>query len=283
MVPIVDTRNPRAVQSEAEAVYREMFPDADTTFVARTFDWTHGCFTGKCPDYQPIDARYHDLEHTLQGTLCLVRLLRGRFRAKGEPVLSRPIFETCLIAILFHDTGYLKKRTDTEGTGAKYTANHVSRSAQFAGEFLSSHGFSEEQVISAQNMIRCTGINAQLDKVAFQSEQERIGGYALGTADLLGQMAAPDYVEKLQLLYLEFAEASRFSPDWDKRIVGFKSAEDLIAKTPEFWERYVLPHIQNDFGALYTYLNDPYPDGANPYVQQVEANIHKIRQRANAK
>ena len=37
----------------------------------------------------------------------------------------------------------------------------------------------------------------------------RIVGFALGTADLLGQMAAPDYVDKLPVLYDEFVEAAR--------------------------------------------------------------------------
>lgn len=282
MAPIIDTRNPRAVQSQAEVVYREMFPDADPAFVPRAFDWTHQCFTGKYDSYQPIDTRYHDLEHTLQGTLCLVRLLQGRFRAKAQPVLSRETLEMCLIAILFHDTGYLKKQSDTDGTGAKYTAVHVSRSVEFAREFLSQKGLSDEQINAVQNMIRCTGVNAELDNIKFNSEQERIAGHALGTADLLGQMAAPDYVEKLQVLYLEFAEATRLNPDWDKRIASFKSAEDLTRKTPEFWERYVLPHIQHDFGGLYKFLNEPYPDGANPYVLQVEANMGKIRRRTDA-
>ena len=57
-------------------------------------------------------------------------------------------------------------------------------------------------------MIFCTGINAALDKIPFQSEAEKIVGFALGTADLLGQMAADDYVEKLPVLYAEFAEAA---------------------------------------------------------------------------
>ena len=57
-------------------------------------------------------------------------------------------------------------------------------------------------------MIRCTGVNAALSVIPFQSEMEKVAGFALGTADLLGQMAAEDYVDKLPILYAEFAEAA---------------------------------------------------------------------------
>ncbi len=69
---------------------------------------------------------------------------------------------------------------------------------------------------------------------------ERIVGFALGTADLLGQMAAPDYVDKLPVLYSEFAEAARYSADGKMKAGGFfTSADDLMQKTPLFWENYV--------------------------------------------
>ena len=282
MAQMIDTRNPRAVQAQTDAVYREMFLSADAAFVERAFGWAIQCFTGNHADYRAIDARYHDLEHTLQGTLCLVRLLLGRQRAHGQPALSQSMFETCLVAMLFHDTGYLKKHSDTEGTGAKYTAVHVTRSAHFAREFLHQHGFPAEQTTAVQHMISCTGVHTDLDRIPFSGEEERCAGYALGTADLLGQMAAPDYVEKLDVLYLEFAEAARFSPEWGSRFANFKSAEDLIQNTPAFWQNYVLPHLQRDFGSLYKYLNDPYPDGTNSYLLQVEQNMERIRGRMHS-
>ena len=51
------------------------------------------------------------------------------------------MFEFGMLAILMHDTGYLKKRGDNEGTGAKYTLTHVDRSIQFAGELMISPRF----------------------------------------------------------------------------------------------------------------------------------------------
>ena len=58
-------------------------------------------------------------------------------------------------------------------------------------------------------MIRCTGLTTDLPAIPFSNEQEMIVGHSIGTGDLLGQIAAPDYVEKLPLLYLEFEEAAK--------------------------------------------------------------------------
>ena len=98
-------------------------------------------------------------------------------------------------------------------------------------------------------------------------------GGALSTADLLGQMAAADYVDKLPVLYEEFAESARYHGQ-AAATGGFTSAEDLIAKTPAFWEKYVRQKVDKDFGALYKFLNDPYPDGPNPYLVQIEGDIY---------
>ena len=75
----------------------------------KIFNWATACFEGRYLDYQPIDAIYHDLEHTLQGALCMSQLLWNRQRAGAEPRLTRRMFELGMLAILMHDTGYLKK------------------------------------------------------------------------------------------------------------------------------------------------------------------------------
>jgi hypothetical protein len=97
----------------------------------------------------------------------------------------------------------------------------------------------------------------------------------LGTADLLGQMAAPDYVDKLPTLYEEFLEAGRFSGN--SGAVGFASVEDLVRKTPGFWEKYVVPKISTDFRGLFQFLACSEPGGCNEYLAHIEANIERIR------
>jgi hypothetical protein len=283
MHPPVATNDPTAVEVEVQKAYLAMFPDGDRLFVPRAFGWVMECFTGHYPDYQAVDTKYHDFEHTLQGTLCLARLLHGRHRAAARPVLTQRLFELGIIAILLHDTGYLKKRDDLEGTGAKYTATHVNRSAEFAHRLLREKGYSGEDIKAVQNMIRCTGVDAMLNKIPFQSELEKIVGHALGTADLLGQMAAADYVEKLPVLYAEFAEAARFDKGHTDFISKFGGPDDLMQSTPDFWQSFVLPRLEREFAGLHHFLNHPYPDGPNEYVRRVEANVERIRQRAAVK
>jgi hypothetical protein len=282
MYPPVVTKDPTAVEVEVQSACRTMFPDADPLFVTRAFGWAIECFTGNYRDYQAIDARYHDLEHTLQGTLCLARLLCGRQAAGAQPQLSQHMFQLALLAILLHDTGYLKKHADTEGTGAKYTVTHVNRSAEFASRLLQEKGSAPRDIKAVQNMICCTGVNAALSVIPFQSEMEKIAGFALGTADLLGQMAAEDYVEKLPILYSEFAEAVASSKDRTHFIAMFSSAADLMQKTPTFWEKFVRLKLDRDFGGLHQFLNDPYPSGPNRYFERIEANIARLRQRITA-
>lgn len=277
MSPPVATTDPHAVAAEVQAIYLELFPAGDPTFVSRAFSWAADFFHGRYLDFQPIAMRYHDFEHTLQVTRCMMRLLRGRERAQAEPRIPQRLFELGLLAILFHDIGYLKKRGDNTGTGAKYTLVHVLRSAEFAAQLLREHAHAETDILAVRNMINCTGVNLALQTIPFQNNLERLVGLALSTGDLLGQMAAPDYVEKLPALYEEFAESDRFNQPHRPAIGTFTSAEEMIRRTPQFWTHYVLPKITNDFGGLFRFLNDPYPDGPNPYLQAAEANIARVQ------
>ena len=120
---------------------------------------------------------------------------------------------------------------------------------------------------------------AQAQAVAAEIFGQRLQGFdferGMATADLLGQMAASDYIEKLPLLYDEFAEAARHNPEI-AALQMFSSASDLIRKTPAFWKHHVRDRLNREFEGVYRYLNDPWPDGFNPYLARIEANIARI-------
>jgi hypothetical protein len=146
------------------------------------------------------------------------------------------------------------------------------------------NNFPLKEILAVQNMIRCTGVNAKLDTIEFQDPLERLVGFALGTSDLLGQMAAADYVDKLPVLYDEFAEAARHNPKSRMKAVGFYiSAEDLMRKTPSFWEKSVRNKIDREFLGVYRFLNDPYPDGPNYYIDRIESNMARLRRELAAR
>lgn len=279
----VNTKDVVAVSREVQMAYLQMFVDANPAFVPSVFAWASDCFQGQYRDYQAIDARYHDFEHTLQGTLCFARLLHGYVDAGIQPRLTQRSFELGLLAILLHDTGYLKRQGDNEGTGAKYTLTHVQRSVDFAENLLVERGFPAEEIKSVQNMIRCTGVNVILSSIPFANPVEERVGFALGTADLLGQMAADDYVDKLEILYEEFAESAAFNGGRYSNAGMFSSADDLKSKTPVFWDNYVVPKIDKDFLGLYRYLGRPSSSTENYYIQKIRANMLRLRPALTAR
>jgi hypothetical protein len=281
MFPQVDTKNVLEVAATAQAALLRHHPAADPRVIDRLFADIEDIFHGRYLDYLPLDMRYHDFEHTLQAAFCLVRLLDGRFRAKATAVLSAREYELAIASVLLHDTGYLKLRSDCDGTGAKYTLVHVIRSCAFAASYLPTVGFTASEIDSVIIAIRCTGPRSNVIELHLANQFEHFLGCALATADYLGQMAAPDYVEQLPFLYAEFEEADDFChTPRDRRL--FRSPQDLIAKTPMFWEKVVLPKITRDFGGVHCFLADPYPDGPNFYIRAVEQNIARAIMLADA-
>lgn len=275
----VDTTDIETVCAESNRIYRSIYTDADPEFLPRAGRWFQAVFGGQYGDYQPVDTPYHDREHTMQGLLCLVRLLHGRHNAGAQPAVPRRMFELGVVAILLHDSGYLKRAGDSDGTGAKYTLIHVDRSREFADSFLREQGYASPDVEAVKNMIQGTSMTAAPVDIPFATSTERVVGEALATADLLGQMSAHDYVERLPQLYAEFTEGWRYFGERADRL-RYASAEELIANTPNFWRSYVRPKLEHGCQGMYRYLNDPYPDGDNEYLGRIKANVEKAARLA---
>lgn len=276
MFPEADTKDPKAVAAVSRRAIKQMDPGADTAVIDRLFSDIETMFSGRYLDYLPLDTRYHDLEHTLQAALCLSLLMESRSRAGVTPRLTARHYEIATASVLMHDVGYLKLCSDREGTGAKYTFVHVIRSCAFAASYLPTVGFTNAEVDTVDKAIRCTGPRSTIAMIEFADEMEQFIGCAVASADFLGQMAAPDYVDELGFLFNEFEESDDFyHVPADKRM--FRSVHELIAKTPLFWEQFVLPRISDDYRGVYRYLSDPYPGGPNPYIEAVERNIALTR------
>jgi hypothetical protein len=278
MLTEINTNSAPAIAAAAQAAFRKMFPRASTGIIDRLFFDVRRMFTGHYLDYQAADLHYHNFEHTLQAALCFVQLLLGRHGTRASPRLTPRQAELGLAAVLMHDTGYLKLRSDRTGTGAKYTHVHVLKSCAFAAAYLPTVGVTPHELVGVLGAIRCTGPNTKIKERHFKTKVEELVGCALVTADYLAQMAAPDYVDKLEFLFKEFREADAFAnvpPD----LREFKSAEQLIALTPEFWRKDVLPRLKKEYRGLYRFLAQPYPRGPNPYLVAIERNIATIKAR----
>ncbi len=276
--PAIDTKCPEVIRDETRAAFEAMGHRASRPLINRLFADVTAMFTGRFPGYLAIDMRYHDFEHTLQATLCLVRILQGRQQGRATPEFSRRDCELSLMAVLLHDTGYLKRSDDATGTGAKYTMVHVRRSCDFARAYLPTLDVAPAEIDDICHAISCTGPLNRISAVEFHRPEARVMACILVTADYLGQMGAHDYVEELPILFREFQEAYEFEglPE-AKRI--FHSETELIRKTPAFWEQYVRPMLEREAGGVFRFLDKA---GGNSYLSAVEANMDEVRRRIAA-
>src|SRR5690606_25233788 len=158
----------------------------------------------------------------------------NRQQLKTEPKLSSQDFETGFVAMLMHDVGYLKKKDDPVGTGAKFTVIHEQRSCHMTADYLRGIKWPTERINSVKRLIKCTGPRANIPAIRFRGLLESIMGKAVCTADYIGQMSDPRYLAKLPELYMEFQESDDYQQIPEAKRI-FKSVEQLVEGTPNFW------------------------------------------------
>lgn len=266
-------------------IYKEYYKSDDIETVKGVLNDLLDLFSGNMKGYSKCDTEYHDIKHTLQVVPPFIGILDGWNKSKKLPKIPKELFDRGIIAVLLHDTGYIKNDNDFKGTGAKYTFVHTQRSADFAISYLAKKGFDKDTINSIKNIIMYTGVVVDYNKLPFTSEEEKIVGYALGTSDLLGQMSADDYPEKLPTLYREFEESYNFEGIDDLRKQGmtiFDSADDMIKHTPSFYESVVKERFKS-MGSLYKYLTYHFDDERNYYIEAIEENIKKIKRASSVR
>lgn len=266
------------ILEQIKKISMDNYGNDDVRLAERVFRDSIDLFNGNADGFLRCDMKYHNIFHTLQTIPPFIEIIDGWNKSKNAPPVTKEYYVLGIIAVILHDTGYMKHDDDTEGTGAKYTFTHVQRSVDFAGTYLPRIGLDHRSIVSVQNAIRCTGVIFD-NKVHFQSGEERVIGYALGTADLLGQMSASDYVDKLPSLYLEFEEAYNFEGLENLHGRGstlFRDSEHLIRNTPLFFEKVVMGRFKM-MGSVYTSLAYHYNSNEIPYIKEIEKNIDRIK------
>lgn len=252
------------------------FPNHRSAFPESLFLQVDNLFAGNYPGYQRSDTAYHDLRHTCDATEATARLLDGHLKGQLQPRLTTRDFELAIAAGLLHDSGYIKQTGDNEGTGAKYTLTHVQRSADFAGRFLPPLGVTADEVRNVQSAIQCTAANINVSQMIFASPAAKYIACAVGTADILSQMAASDYPESLPNLYKEYVEAAAYSGLHGSGLASYRSAEDLLCRTRNFYEVHVQRLLTEQWGGVYRDLEHHFGNGANQYFAAIEANLQRI-------
>jgi hypothetical protein len=241
---LIDMQNPESVIEEVKALTVAMLRKFDFDPVEEAYKDIIKLFSGTYPGYRGCNTMYHDLKHTTDTIIAMARLMHGA-QVRGV-FLDGSSITLGLISALMHDAGYIQDSGDQIGTGAKYTIVHISRSIEFMRQYFIKKGYSREDFRKCRNALLCTGLNAEVGRIRFESKENRLIGEMLGVADLLGQMADRTYLEKLPFLFLEFKEAS---------VLGYDNELDFLKKTFPFY-RATKKRFEYELGGVNAYMRD---------------------------
>jgi hypothetical protein len=240
-------KKPQSVLNETRTVINMAFPHFDFKLFEGVFNDVRALFDGHYAGYQKCKVLYHDLKHTTDTLLAVARLVHGAV-LNGES-LSRDNVNLCLVSTMMHDTGYIQKEDDTFGTGAKYIQMHIEKSVEFMLDYFTANGFSLIDFEKCKSMLQCTGLNTKINQIKFTDEEVKVLGEILGTADLLGQMADREYLEKLLFLFREFKEgkSGEYADELDllKKTIGFyEFTKERLLKELGGMDRYLVSHFK---------------------------------------
>src|ERR1700693_700517 len=261
-------------------VLREAFGEAQTNLCNGLIIFSFDLFHGKIPDFQPCDTAFHDFEHTMQATAAVADLLAAHRQKPVIATLKQRDWELTIAAAILHDTGYLKRRNDVGGSGAKYSAIHVGRSCFHAWDLLPPFGFTHDELRQIQNAICATAISVSMEELPFRYSREWLIGALVATGDMLGQMAAEDYPERLAGLYLEFREATVFSRLQKAIFAIHKNLLDLLEGTEKFYNGYVSRLLDQEWKGICKILD--HRQGRNRYTDRIHTNISRVNLMARS-
>lgn len=277
----VQVSSVNAVRMAVEELFTNSWSGAHLEKLAAAFADFDRLFNGKFPGYFGCDTIYHDLQHTLDDTLAMARLMAGYDRSQAaEQQLGPERALMGLVVALFHDAGYIRQTDDTQHrNGAEFTRTHVGRSAAFLASYLPTIGMAEWVPVATQ-VVHFTGYEMKFDEIRLDDPLDRKVGHLLGTADMLAQMSDRCYLEKCRdRLYPEFVLGGvAISADERGGLkVLYGSGLDVLRQTPDFFEMTMRTRLEGEFAAAYRYL-EPLFGGRNPYMESIEQNIGYLKQ-----
>ena len=200
------------------------------------------------------DALYHDVNHTIMVTLVGQSIIKGKHLREGG-VEPRDWLHFAM-ALLFHDIGYVKGMcsADTDdvfatgvgdetvtlprgGTDVVLTPYHVDRSKLFIRERFGGKLLIDIDAEVVASYIEMTRFPVPPND-DFYKDTQGYGGL-VRAADFVGQLGAPNYLQKIPALYYEFEETGSNA----RR--GYKSPGDMRNSYARFYWKVVSPYLQD--------------------------------------
>jgi hypothetical protein len=270
----INTTDSVCVKLEVARIHRTLYARAQPASILLAFDDIARLYRGDYPGFAACDTAYHDLQHVLEVTLAMARLVDGYERTRGEgPAIGERLFQLGVICALFHDSGYIRKSHDKKHhNGAEYTTTHVTRGAKFLKDYLPTIGMGEFADV-AGCILHFTGYERAVSTIRVPAPIYKLVGSLLGSADIIAQMSDRCYLEKCRdRLFPEFVAGGITRKLTDNgEVVVFSDPDDLVRKTPSFYAN-ASKRLETDLGGAYQYAMAHF-GGNNLYMDAVRQNV----------
>ena len=276
----IRTTDLKQVSAEVMRLYRGLYNGTPSDSIERAFTDIARLYAGEHPDYKPCDTEYHDIQHILDVTLAMARLMDGYERSRDAkragdtPPLPAACFSLGVITALFHDFGYLRRRTDRRHRyGAEYTLTHVTRGSHHLQVYLPSIGL-KRYADAGSTLVHYTGYERPAETIPLNDTLLRRVGHMLGTADIIAQMSDRCYLEKCRdRLYPEFVLGglTKKKLPGGRTQVLFTSGDDLVRKTPDFYMN-AAKRLDMQLARAYEYAARHFK-GQNLYLEEMQKNV----------
>lgn len=238
------------------------------------FDDVTRLYAGKWPDYQHCQVGYHTLQHALDVSLAMTRIISG-YHSQNPDCIPLETYTAGLAAALLHDSGYIKYKDDNRGKGGKFSFSHVDRSKLLAEKYLTGLSWPPKQIAYVLSIISLSDFNDFPEVPAFANSEEDFVAKSVATADLIAQIADVNYVQRLHLLYDEFLEAYAHEGKENltsRSIHVYDSFQELCDETADFYKNFILPRLKL-FDRVDRNLVLFFKRGRNPYSENIIANL----------
>ena len=270
----VQTTDPKDIHGAIGKIFHALYPTSTDNAITQAIKDLTRLYQGQYPGYVACDTAYHDLQHTLDVTLAMARIMAGYVREGHNPRIDADLFSFGILAALFHDAGYIRRASDKRHrNGAEYTKIHVSRGGRFLRSYLEKVGLGRFGD-AATPTLHFTGYEKRTEDIRVPEPIFRLIGNMLGSADIIAQMSDRCYLEKCyERLYPEFVIGGidrDIGTDGKEQVV-FASAEDLIYRTPQFY-RTAMKRLHQQLDAMMRFAEDK-ANAKNLYVEEAEKNI----------
>lgn len=237
------------------------------------------------------DAPYHDINHTILVTMVGMEILRGKILIEGS--VNAKEWVHFVVSLLNHDIGYVRGicRADRNGryvtnqqmetiappagaTDAFLTPYHVDRAKLYISE-----RFKNDERLDIDTILH--NIDRTRFPVPSEEDAQESNDFPglIRAADLIGQLADPQYFRKIAALFAEFKETGQAAK------MGYITAADLRASYPKFFWEGVTPFITEGLRYLrrtqegQNWVANLY---ANVFTEEHEAPAYGPERRANA-